>query len=54
MKYYKCAVWTGNEYDTFFFQSDAELKTKAIYDEIHKHIKTRYGKVERIVYVGKA
>lgn len=54
MNYYKCAVWTGTEYDTFIFQSTAELKTKEIYKDIRSKIKELYGTVTRIVYVGLA
>lgn len=54
MNYYKCAVWTGEEYDTFYFQSTAELKTEEIRRDYWAKIKELYGTVTRVVYVGRA
>lgn len=47
---YKCAVWTGEKYDTFFFKSGA-VDTDSLYDDAWDKIKELYGDVERIVCV---
>lgn len=48
---YKCAAWTGKQYETFYFKSDKKPHSDALYQEAWRKCQELYGIVERIVCV---
>lgn len=47
----KCSVWTGENYDSFFFTSEHDLKTPELFTDAYNYMRQHFGRTYRIVCI---